>query len=246
MMNRSEQINEIAKALCLFQGEVSNPKKTATNPHHNYNYTPLDEVMNTIKPVLKKHGLSFIQNTWSEGENIVVQTLLMHESGQWLESAPLSLPGHQVLKGGGKVWNAQGAGSAITYGRRYQLSAVLGIASEEDTDAASQHGNNQMGQAQPSGGQQPAPNQGSQGNQGNQGSQGPDMLTGTQLAKLKYLVDRVAKAANTSSGEVERKIQEEMNYTSVKDLTKSRASTVISKLQVWAEAYEKQSEQSVS
>ena len=236
-MNRSEQINEIAKALCLFQGEVSNPKKTATNPHHKYNYTPLDEVMNTIKPVLKKHGLSFIQNTWSEGENIVVQTLLMHESGQWLESAPLALPGHQVLKGGQKVWNAQGAGSAITYGRRYQISAVLGIASEEDTDAASQHGNNQGGQAQASGGQQPAPNP---------GSQGPDMLTGTQLAKLKYLVDRVAKAANTSSGEVERKIQEEMNYTSVKDLTKSRASTVISKLQVWAEAYEKQSEQSVS
>ena len=236
MMNRSEQINEIAKALCLFQGEVTNPKKTATNPHHNSKYTPLDEVVNTIKPVLKKHGLSYIQNTWSEGENVVIQTTLLHESGQWLESAPLMLPGHQVLKGGARVWNAQGAGTAITYGRRYQLSSFLGIASEEDTDAEIMNPN-QGGQAQASGSQQPAPNQ---------GSQGPDMLTGTQLAKLKYLVDRVAKAANTSAGEVEKKIQEEMNYSSVKELTKSRASTVISKLQVWAEAYEKQSEQSVS
>jgi ERF superfamily len=80
-------------------------------------------------------------------QSIIVTTMLIHESGEFLESEPLILPAHQARRGGGKEFNAQGAGSAITYARRYSLSAMLGIASESDDDGngASQKGNNRQG-----------------------------------------------------------------------------------------------------
>lgn len=134
-MNKSESIAEIAKALCKFQSEVENPKNTAVNPMFKSKYAPLDAVINTVKPILAKHGLSFLQSTSSEGESIIIQTIIMHESGEWIESDPLKLPAYQLKKGGEKDFNAQGAGAAITYGRRYSLSAALGISSEDDNDA---------------------------------------------------------------------------------------------------------------
>lgn len=133
-MNKSESIKNLTKAFAEFQGEVKNPPNSATNPQFRSKYAPLDVVINTVKPILEKHGLSFIQSTASQDENIIVTTLLMHESGEWIESDPLSLPAYQLKKGGEKDYNAQGAGSAITYGRRYSLSAMLGISSEDDDD----------------------------------------------------------------------------------------------------------------
>jgi hypothetical protein len=70
--------------------------------------------------------LSIVQAPSTNGENIVITTLLLHESGEWLEPEPLSLKMDKVT--------AQGAGSAITYARRYALSAILGISSEDDGD----------------------------------------------------------------------------------------------------------------
>lgn len=139
-MKISENINELAKALAQFQEEIRNPNNTATNPQFRSKYAPLEVVINTIKPVLAKYKLSFIQSTGSEGENISVTTLLMHESGQWIESDPLFLPAHQIKKGGEKDFNAQGAGSSLTYARRYSLSAMLGLSSEDDDDG---NGNSQ-------------------------------------------------------------------------------------------------------
>jgi hypothetical protein len=141
MVKMSEQgISNLASALAKFQGEVKNPSNTAKNPQFKSKYAPLDEVINTVKPILESNGLSFIQSTGSYGENVVITTLLMHESGEWLESDPLTLPAYQLKSGGVKDFNAQGAGSAITYGRRYSLSAILGLSSEDDDD-----GNNASG-----------------------------------------------------------------------------------------------------
>lgn len=132
-MKKSESIANLAMALCQFQGEAENPKNTANNPFFKSKYAPLSEVINATKPLLSKHGLSILQSPSGDGEHIIITTLLMHSSGEWIEGEPLVLKADKPT--------AQGAGSAITYGRRYALSAILGIASEEDDDGNSATGN---------------------------------------------------------------------------------------------------------
>lgn len=129
-MNKSESIKEICTALNKFQNEVSNPKNTEANSFFKSKYAPLDVVINTVKPTLTKHGLSVFQNVSGDGEKVNVTTMISHISGEWIESDILTLS-NQDNKG---VSMAQAAGISITYARRYQLSAMLGISSEDDTD----------------------------------------------------------------------------------------------------------------
>lgn len=137
-MLRSETLAKLGAALAQFQIEVKNPSNTAVNPQFRSKYAPLEVVINTVKPLLAKHGLTVIQSTGSEGENIVIKTMILHESGEWIESDPLILPAYQLKSGGVKEFNAQGAGSALTYARRYSLSAALNLSSEDDDDANGQ------------------------------------------------------------------------------------------------------------
>ncbi len=132
-MKKSESIKNLAAALSKFQSEVKNPTNSAKNPFLDSKYAPLNEILNDVRPILAKHGLSIIQSTGSDGENITITTVLLHSSGEWIETEPLIL---QSDKQKGRS-TAQAAGSAITYGRRYSLSAVLGISSEDDTDGNS-------------------------------------------------------------------------------------------------------------
>lgn len=125
-IERSESIREIAMALSKFQGEVQNPKSISTNPNFNSRYAPLSEVINTIKESLAKYGLSIIQVPYTNEDNVVVETTLLHSSGEWIKSPPLSLKMDNMT--------AQGAGAAITYARRYSLAAMLNISSEDDLD----------------------------------------------------------------------------------------------------------------
>jgi ERF superfamily len=134
-MKRSEGIIELSKALSKFQAKVQNPKMTAENKHGGYRYAPLSEVLNVCRPLMAEVGLSFIQDVYMEGENAVVTTLLMHESGEWMESSPLTLPAHKKYKDGKTDFTPQTAGSGISYAKRYQLQALMGIAADEDTDA---------------------------------------------------------------------------------------------------------------
>lgn len=132
-MNKSDSIKNFADAMCKFQGEVKNPPKSANNPFFKSKYTPLDVLIDQAKPLLEKNGLSYIQSCSGDGSNIVVVTLLMHSSGEWVESDPLTLKADKAT--------AQGAGSAITYARRYALAANLGLASDEDDDGNGAEGN---------------------------------------------------------------------------------------------------------
>lgn len=125
-MNKSESIKNLAIALSKFQGEVENPTNTAENPFFKSKYAPLEEVLNTVRPILSKHGLSIVQAPSTEENNITISTTLVHESGEYMEFPKLSLKMDKVT--------AQGAGSAITYARRYAISAILGISSEDDDD----------------------------------------------------------------------------------------------------------------
>jgi|LSQX01.2.fsa_nt_gb hypothetical protein len=125
-MNKSESIKEIAKALCQFQAEVKNPANTANNPFFKSKYAPLQDILNLVRPLLSKHGLSILQMPSSDEGDVVITTLLMHTSGEWIETCPLKMKPVKT--------DPQGIGSCITYGRRYSLSAVLGISSEDDDD----------------------------------------------------------------------------------------------------------------
>lgn len=128
-MNKSETITEIAKALAKFQSEVSDPERTKENSYLKAKYVTLDSLLQAIRPVLASNGLSFMQIPSTTDEAVTVTTLLLHESGEWFESHPFTLP---LMKK-----DPQGVGSVVTYARRYSLSAILGVAWDEDDDAQS-------------------------------------------------------------------------------------------------------------
>lgn len=126
-MNKSETIENLTIALAKFQAEVKNPPNTVVNTYWKNKYAPLSEVFNTIRPILGKYGLSFIQNQTTEQEGkLGVSTLLMHSSGEYIETDPI----YATLEKN----TPQGVGSASTYLRRYSISSTLGISSEDDDD----------------------------------------------------------------------------------------------------------------
>lgn len=125
-MKHSDTLSAISKALAKFQGEVKDPAKDTNNPFFKSKYVPLDGLLNAVRPVLAANGLSFMQFLGGDGQTITVTTLLLHESGEWIESEPFPLKPVKT--------DPQAYGSACTYGKRYALSAALGIGWEEDDD----------------------------------------------------------------------------------------------------------------
>jgi hypothetical protein len=128
-MNKSESIKELAEALAKAQGEMPAVIMDSKNPFLKNSYASLGTVISTSKQVLSKYGLSFTQLVFNDESKIGVETLLMHSSGEWL-SEIMSLPMGDV-KG---LTLAQIAGSVITYLRRYSLSSILGLYTDEDDD----------------------------------------------------------------------------------------------------------------
>jgi hypothetical protein len=120
-METSDKIDAIAKALKEFHKTVEAVKKDATNPFFKSKYASLENVIATIEEPLGACGLSWAQ--FPDGDGLT--TVITHESGQWMRAtANLELKGH----------TPQDQGSAITYMRRYALSAALGLATETDDD----------------------------------------------------------------------------------------------------------------
>lgn len=219
-MKMSETTKEIFSAFAKFQGEVNNPKTTQVNPQFRSKYSPLDVVINEVKPILAKYGLSVNQSTGSEGENIVIKTLLMHESGEWMESEPLVLPAYQLGKGGAKNYSAQGAGSAITYGRRYSLSAILGIASESDDDGNGAQGSDS--------GQAPSKPQGSNG-----GSKASEK----QLKMIHAKIAHIAALTKRNKQTIEDKLKGNVGTDNLSGISSQVASKAIELLISWENQY---------
>jgi hypothetical protein len=120
-MKTSEQISELAAALAAAQGMMENAIMNRTNPHFKTKYADLAAVLNAARKPLSANGLAIVQ-TIGDG---VLHTRLLHTSGQWIASEhPLPMSGRP-----------QEIGSALTYARRYSLSALIGIAADEDDDA---------------------------------------------------------------------------------------------------------------
>lgn len=126
MCNKSETIVEIAKALIAFQADVKPIDKDGVNPHFKSSYTTLDNMIDGTKPILQKHGLTVMQFPGGDGERVTIRTMILHTSGEWIESEPLVL---RPTKN-----DPQGIGSAITYGRRYSYAAALSLSLGDDDD----------------------------------------------------------------------------------------------------------------
>ncbi len=136
-ITRSESIGQLAAALALAQSEIENAEKDTANPFFKSKYADLASVWRACRVPLTKNGLAILQPASASGNLVTVTTILAHKSGEWI-SCELTMP---CEKGG-----PQAIGSCITYGRRYGLSAMVGIASDDDDGEAAEG----RGEQQPS------------------------------------------------------------------------------------------------
>lgn len=116
--------------------EVTNPENTTVNTFFKAKYAPLNEVLNTVRPILGKYGLSVVQIPTFDNANCSVNTLLTHKSGGCIFFPALQ---NKPTKP-----DVQGMGSTLTYLRRFALNAILGVMGEIDDDgnAAAEKGKN--------------------------------------------------------------------------------------------------------
>jgi hypothetical protein len=123
----SKQVTELFTALAKAQGEIKPALKDKFNSFLKNKYASLDSIWNVCRKPLSDNGLSVTQWPMVRNEMLVMNQMLIHSSGQFIKYDPLVIKIEKL--------NAQGVGIAITYARRYMLSAALGITSDEDDDA---------------------------------------------------------------------------------------------------------------
>jgi hypothetical protein len=122
MIDKSETIAALAKALSSFQKDMSAIAKDAKNPFFKSKYVTLSAIIEAIRKPLAENSLSFTQ--FPTGDNGLT-TILMHDSGEYIASTVNTQPTKN---------DPQSIGSAITYMRRYALGAILGLSIQEDDD----------------------------------------------------------------------------------------------------------------
>jgi len=122
-MQRSEQLNELMAALAKAQMSMENASKDKQNPHFKSSYADMASVWSAIREPLSVAGLAIMQWPRTVENGVEIETILTHASGQFMSDV-LWMPVSKM--------DAHGIGSAITYGRRYALMAVAGVAPEDD------------------------------------------------------------------------------------------------------------------
>lgn len=124
-MNTSEQINELAAALAKAQAKIQAAKKDSQNPAFKSKYADLASVWDACREALTSNGLSVVQlpTDTAEPGRVALVTTLLHSSGQWISG----MVSTRIVKD-----DPQGVGSALTYLRRYALSAMVGVAPDDD------------------------------------------------------------------------------------------------------------------
>jgi hypothetical protein len=127
-MTSSENIGAIAPALIKAQSQMQGISKEGKNPAFKSKYVTLDSILDTLRPILTSNGLMLTQGSQQPEtmQSVTVESRIIHTSGEWI-STTVTIP---VTKP-----DAHGLGSALTYGRRYSVSALLAISADEDDDA---------------------------------------------------------------------------------------------------------------
>jgi hypothetical protein len=121
-LQKSDSIKNLTKALITFHVKVDTIKKDAKNPFFKSSYASLTNILDGINDSLIESGLAISQ--FPVGE-YGLETILMHESGEWIQANYTMKPVKD---------DPQSRGSAITYARRYAISAVLSLNIDDDDD----------------------------------------------------------------------------------------------------------------
>lgn len=130
-MKTSDQINELAAALCKAQAMMKPAKKSELNPYFKSKYADLTNVVENDRKALSSNGLAVIQGASFAGKPdgepmaVMLTTRLIHTSGQWVEEFAGAVP---------KDFSPQSVGACITYLRRYGYQAMVGATAEGDDD----------------------------------------------------------------------------------------------------------------
>jgi len=125
MLQTSDQIADIAKALAKAQAKIRHANKGNINPHFKSKYADLAAIIDEIRGPFTENGLSFVQGLGNDGPTITCTTLLMHESGQWIRSQFGLTPQQNT---------PQAAGSCATYLKRYSIQSIAGVGADDDDD----------------------------------------------------------------------------------------------------------------
>lgn len=129
---QTSEIKELVVALSKAQGKMEPAKFNKTNPHYKNKYADFKSCMDACRNPLSENGLSIMQYCEDIGGRLTLVTMLAHVSGQWIKSDFPLIP---------KNMDSQSIGSAMTYAKRYSLSCMLGIVSDdEDDDGEASHG----------------------------------------------------------------------------------------------------------
>jgi len=124
------QLNELFAALAKAQMEMEIAKTDSSNPYFKSSYADLASIVKASRPFLAKNGLAVIQRVVSDERNALsLHTRLCHASGQWMESKmPINPPKQDI----------QSLGSYITYLKRYNYAAIVGVVASGDDDDGEQ------------------------------------------------------------------------------------------------------------
>lgn len=127
-MHTSETTNELFKALIEAAPEISSIGKS--KQAYGYKYATLDSLIDMLRAVLPKHGLWYVQMPTRQNGVSALTTRVFHTSGEWIEDS-IEMTDTELQ---GKANDTQRVGASITYYRRYALSAIFGVAADEDVD----------------------------------------------------------------------------------------------------------------
>ncbi|MBO1583012.1 ERF family protein [Bacillus sp. XF8] len=225
-MNRSETIAELAKSLVKFNSEVTKIAKDADNPFFKNNYATLDTIIDEIRPILSKHGLSIMQIPSGDGQNVTLKTLLLHESGEWLESDELTM---KPVKN-----DPQAVGSCITYARRYSLAAFLSLNTGEDDDGNSAtYGKGGKPNQRSNSGQAPNKLQGNNNNAGN------GKASEKQMKMIHAKIVHIAALTKNDKQVIEDTLKGNIGVENLSEISSQVASKAIEVLIGWENQYSK-------
>ena len=190
-------MENICKAFVKFQSEFKGMKPDSSNPFFKSTYISLDGILETARPILAKNGLAVIQEATGDGEYIFVKTKLIHESGEMIET--------EVLKMKPQKNDPQSMGSCITYSKRYQLAALLGICECIDDDA----------------------NIATYGNSSPEQSKSNGKLSAKQVGRLLA----IGLKAGIKEPEIKKVIKAEFGKDKIEDLSKEAYDSICSRLE---------------
>jgi hypothetical protein len=228
---RAEQAREaFNRALADFQRDCPPITKsktakiaTRTGGSYSYSYTPLEDIIEKIVPVMAPLGLSVSYRMGGTKDSVHAVAIITHELGHFKESGEVHMP---VVAGAVGVNPAQCVGIAATYARRYALLAVTGISPQgEDTDATPPEA-----EEQPRTAEQPSPNfqanheaLKNENRQPQQPAQQDASLISVPQQRRLYAI---AKQAGWADDELKKTLLGNFGYKSSKEIPKAHYETI--------------------